>query len=828
MKKYINTSNYYLSTTTSKIENETSKNWHFDVADITIDWATLPFNWYYWVDVDFSDADKREIFRIYKREGYRLFYDDRISPNWTSAHIAGASVWLRDFSQLLNSLSTNTDNFWEIEKTWDLSIIIRGWIIYDVNNMNAKNGKITLDDTVFDSSYITTNSELYIVLEYDEVVWWNFVIKTELLLASEWQYPIAKIVVWNNAISEIIDLRWTIINQGNMHKSIYDKHWVNDDAFEMDNMIQSVDWLHMFVTQSQIDLWNSYQNAKQDLLVSWTNIKTINNIPVLWSWDIEISEFTPSNEWTVWQVLKRNSSWWYSWLDENWSWWSTKTFYMPDIDSETTLATAQEAYEWVSAGNAALIYFYSSYQTQTYDLYVYSPSISTANQIKFVMVNLNINKTANTSYDLMLSKTLTLFVYDWVVRYLWESPLIEAWYISTTRNYSTPFTPSLPWSPATKKYIDDKIVSSATMPSNPTVWMLWYDTTNKVLKTYDGNTWDEAWGSGGSTALTTFILNDPDEQKTELYNWCRTFWSGDKVPVIISWDGGACYYWSMGYSDKDVFFNGTNVIEIIYEYEGSEVVWIDEFVWYPIDAKFYVNSDYSNIASVWDDIEYWLNSTKQNPTSTNYKDATVFVWDMPYYRVWNTIADGNNYIIAFYEDSSRMQNGNSSSRTYRNQIRFTFSYTNATWTYVSETHSYIQTLAPYMLRTDYDYATPYTPLYAGSPATKKYVDDNVSWSIKYEDFETSTTVWATLTVSYFTTQITPSANFTIVAGTVKEWMQYIVRVNSWATVYTMSLGTGVTNPFGEDLTLTANKMTTVVLLATSSSTLELFSIRTAE
>lgn len=98
----------------------------------------------------------------------------------------------------------------------------------------------------------------------------------------------------------------------------------------------------------------------------------------------------------------------------------------------------------------------------------------------------------------------------------------------------------------------------------------------------------------------------------------------------------------------------------------------------------------------------------------------------------------------------------------------------------------------------------------------------------YADFETATTVWATLTVSYFTTQITPSANFTIVAWAVKEWMQYIVRVNSWATAYTMSLWTWVTNPFGEDLTLTANKMTTIVMLATSSSTLEIFSILTAE
>jgi hypothetical protein len=59
-------------------------------------------------------------------------------------------------------------------------------------------------------------------------------------------------------------------------------------------------------------------------------------------------------------------------------------------------------------------------------------------------------------------------------------------------------------------------------------------------------------------------------------------------------------------------------------------------------------------------------------------------------------------------------------------------------------------------------------------------------------------------------------------------MQYIVRVDSWATAYTITLWTGVTNPFWEDLTLTASKMTTVVFLATSSSTLELFSIRTAE
>jgi hypothetical protein len=36
MKKYINTSNYYLSTTTSKIEEGTATG-TFDVADVTVD-----------------------------------------------------------------------------------------------------------------------------------------------------------------------------------------------------------------------------------------------------------------------------------------------------------------------------------------------------------------------------------------------------------------------------------------------------------------------------------------------------------------------------------------------------------------------------------------------------------------------------------------------------------------------------------------------------------------------------------------------------------------------------------------------------------------------
>lgn len=308
MKKYINTSNYYLSTTTSTITSDVSKTWHFDVADITVDLVTLPLEGYYWVDVDFGDVSKREIFRIKKREGYRLFYDDRISPSWIVAHTTGASVGLRDFSQLLNSLSTNTDNFWEVEKLWGLEILVRGGVVYHTSNMNAKDGKILLNDKTFDSSDISTNSELYIVLEYDELSWWDFVVKTELLLNEEWQYPIAKIVTWATNISDITDLRATIIWQGNMRKEVYDPDWIANDVFDMDNMKQGEN--NLYVTPAQIALWDSYQETKQPLLISWQNIVTINGKSI-----IDITAWESGNI-PLDTIL---TCWWHTYTTEDWA-----------------------------------------------------------------------------------------------------------------------------------------------------------------------------------------------------------------------------------------------------------------------------------------------------------------------------------------------------------------------------------------------------------------------------------------------------------------------------------------------------------------------------
>lgn len=245
----------------------------------------------------------------------------------------------------------------------------------------------------------------------------------------------------------------------------------------------------------------------------------------------------------------------------------------------------------------------------------------------------------------------------------------------------------------------------------------------------------------------------------------------------------------------------------------------------PWTKTFHMQSDYSDIATVWAQIASWLSEWETLDVST-FKDATIMVWVDAYDRIHEYVENSWQYRISFIMRAPTWAtHADWTSSSKFKLLRFVFSYNNGTWTYVSSDTTQVAQIVNNYLRTDYDYPTPYEPEYDWSPITLYYFDEN---AVKYENFETSTAVWATLTISHFTTQITPSANFTLVAWTVKEWMQYIIRVNSWATAYTMSLGTWVTNPFTEDLTLTANKTTTIVLLATSSSTLEVFSVRTAD
>ena len=63
-----------------------------------------------------------------------------------------------------------------------------------------------------------------------------------------------------------------------------------------------------------------YYTDKQDRLISWTNLKTINNNSLLGSWDLSITEFNPDNAWSTDQVLTKTADWYERKSPASWGW----------------------------------------------------------------------------------------------------------------------------------------------------------------------------------------------------------------------------------------------------------------------------------------------------------------------------------------------------------------------------------------------------------------------------------------------------------------------------------------------------------------------------
>lgn len=108
--------------------------------------------------------------------------------------------------------------------------------------------------------------------------------------------------------------------------------------------------------------------------------------------------------------------------------------------------------------------------------------------------------------------------------------------------------------------------------------------------------------------------------------------------------------------------------------------------------------------------------------------------------------------------------------------------------------------------------------------------DQITWgNMDTSNFTPSSGAWDSIEFSgtVYTRTITPTEDFIVSCDDVVAWMVYVLIVNTWVA-YAMTLGTGITNPYGESLELTTNKRTVVVLLALSSSELEVWAVRTAE
>lgn len=71
---------------------------------------------------------------------------------------------------------------------------------------------------------------------------------------------------------------------------------------------------------------------------------------------------------------------------------------------------------------------------------------------------------------------------------------------------------------------------SATAPSSPTEWMVWYDSTNDVLKTYDWSNWNECWAWWGWIEVFDITQYGTDWDWTDIITSCA---NNDTLTIIL-------------------------------------------------------------------------------------------------------------------------------------------------------------------------------------------------------------------------------------------------------------------------------------------------------
>ena len=325
----------------------------------------------------------------------------------------------------------------------------------------------------------------------------------------------------------------------------------------------------------------------------------------------------------------------------------------------------------------------------------------------------------------------------WTVNFTaWDWIWINNWVISNTK----------PWATV-----------SSTAPSNPSEWDLWYDTTNDVLKSYDGTSWVE---TGTDAKIKYFYIHNPNMYQQDAIADVQAIWD---------YIHGGAWRWMVA-NCIDGFL--TNI-----EYD----VWTHVFTltwwgWSP--------------ANSWSDTVMTY-VTLTCPTDWNWvvQSVTYSTEDLPF------LATDEDYFTPYTP---------------------LYAWSPTTKQYVDGKDTYIWSSAPstpYEWQLWYDTANDVVKSYDGTNWNTIWSGGWGSWDMLYSDFNFVTATGSTVTLS-LSTVITPSANFTVNApSTIKDWQTYILRVTNGATPYTMTLWTGITNPSSASTTLTANSTDQFVFLA---------------
>lgn len=234
-----------------------------------------------------------------------------------------------------------------------------------------------------------------------------------------------------------------------------------------------------WVSPYTMTLWSNISNPYNvdlTLTVNWEDMFAFLAVGWLLELQPEIDvsdvEYGPSWDWIHYVAPSKNVI--YHFIETN---LNTKTFYLADTSD---LTTAQAVYDWYIAWKYPIIFYNDQYY----------------------MISQAVQSTSMTFYSCKYS-----FSTDWVtitnidtyelsfILINWDGEVTsiatnqsQVPFLQTDVDYSTPYTPTYAWSPATKKYVDDKkstisvTLEAANWSSkNITVTATWVTSSNTVI-----------------------------------------------------------------------------------------------------------------------------------------------------------------------------------------------------------------------------------------------------------------------------------------------------------------------------------------------------------
>lgn len=306
---------------------------------------------------------------------------------------------------------------------------------------------------------------------------------------------------------------------------------------------------------------------------------------------------------TTWKILQED--WWYqSWIILNWKttsgdynrliyandwnlyidigdgewkllwWWGWDWFCNVKrftVNSTSDSTTGQEVIDWILQWKYAILVY-------NWTTYLLANNSWVDGQRRFISTEILRTHMMSDWYSYLNRTELWLFwdsnnqFDEWQYsneRVTWDIIFANFW-------YDTPFNPTDPWDPATKKYVDDwlalkqdkltawtritidpvtnvisadvsgvmtymwNVTDSSQLPASWNQWDCWYDETAKTLRAWDWNQWNDIGGTGIDLTnyfnMTTNTSDDITEWTTNLFvtQTEKNYWNS-KQAQLTAW-----------------------------------------------------------------------------------------------------------------------------------------------------------------------------------------------------------------------------------------------------------------------------------------------------